>query len=389
MELALSPAAESFREGFRAWLEEALPAVAAAGDPAAGGQDAQMALRKRWGRALFDGGWAAPQWPEEHGGLGLGIEEAVVLAEELARADAPHPFNSNAINILGPTLLRFGTPSQQQRYLRPMLAHDEAWCQAFSEPGAGSDLAGQRTRVESDGEGWRLSGQKVWSSRAQYADLAYVLVRSESGSLRRAGLSLVLLALDQPGVEVRPIETMAGTSDFCEIFLDGAWVEGTDVIGEPGQGWEIAMYALSRERGPRQVERALSMNADLTDLVAAMRDRRPPLDDGERARVVDAYVRDRVVASVCRRILAVLSADDELGVLPSVLKLSWSRSHQDLLRLRGELDPGAVVRGREADGVAQETFLFSRGWTLQSGTTEVQRNIVAKAIGLPSGRSAG
>lgn len=386
MDLALPPAAESFREAFRAWLEEALPTVQMAGEPSTAGQDAQMALRRRWGRALFDGGWAAPQWPEEHGGLGLGIEEAVVLAEELARADAPHPFNSNAINILGPTLLRFGSPSQQRRYLRPMLAHEEAWCQAFSEPGAGSDLAGQRTRAERDGDGYRLSGHKIWSSRAQYADLAYVLVRSEGGSSRRDGLSLLLLSLDQPGVEVRPIETMAGTSDFCEIFLDGAWVEGTDVVGEPGQGWQVAMYALGRERGPRQVERALSMNADLTDLVAAVRDRRPPLDDGDRARIVDAYVRDRVVASVCRRILAVLSSGDELGVLPSVLKLSWSRSHQEVLRLRGDLDPGAVIRGGGVDGVVQETFLFSRGWTLQSGTTEVQRNVVAKTLGLPSGR---
>jgi alkylation response protein AidB-like acyl-CoA dehydrogenase len=386
MDLALPPAAESFRRAFRAWLEETLPAVASAGDPATTGQDARMALRRRWGRALFDGGWAAPQWPEEHGGLGLGIEEAVVLAEELARADAPHPFNSNAMNILGPTLLRFGTGWQQRRYLRPMLAHEETWCQAFSEPGAGSDLAGQRTRAERDGAGFRLSGHKIWSSRAQYADRAYVLVRSEPGSTRRDGLSLVLLALGQPGVEVRPIETMAGTSDFCELFLDGAWVESTDVVGEPGDGWRIAMYALGRERGPRQVERALSMHADLTDLVAAVRDRRPRLDDGERGRIVDAYVRDRVVASVCRRILAVLSAEDDLGVLPSVLKLSWSRSHQEVLRLRGDLDPAAVIRGREADGVAQETFLFSRGWTLQSGTTEVQRNVVAKALGLPSSR---
>lgn len=388
MDLTLSPAAEAFRGRLRGWIDARLADGTWAAPSGVDAEQRLMDLRKRWGRLLHDEGWAAPEWPVEYGGLGLGFEEAVVYVEEMARSGAPQPFNSNAINILGPTLLRFGTSEQRERLLPPMIAHESAWCQAFSEPGAGSDLAGITTRgaLSPSGDELRLTGHKIWSSRAQYADHCYILVRTEAGSQRQQGLSLMVLRLDQPGVEVRPIDTIAGTSDFCEIFLDDAVVPRSDVIGPLGEGWQVAMYALGRERGPRQAERTMTMADDLRRLIDDVIADGEPLEGATLAGLVELHVRAVEVNAVMRRILAQLADGEPLGILPSVLKLDWSRTHQDILALRARLLPGSTLLGRETENPAQERLLYTRGYTLQSGTTEVQRNIVAKALGLPSSR---
>ena len=389
MDLSLSPDAEDFRGRLRAWIDTQLTGGAWATPT---GEDAEarlMDLRKRWGRLLHEQGWAAPEWPVEFGGLGLGFEEAVVYVEEMARSGAPQPFNSNAINILGPTLIRFGTLEQRERLLPPMIAHESAWCQAFSEPGAGSDLAGIATRAtpSADGSVLHLTGHKLWSSRAQYADHCYILARTDPASSRQQGLSLMVLRLDQPGVEVRPIETIAGTSDFCEIFLDGAVVPREDVVGELGAGWQVAMYALGRERGPRQAERTMTMADDLRALIADVVAREGALEGATLAQLVELHVRAEEVRAVVRRILAQLADGAPLGILPSVLKLDWSRTHQDVLAMRSRLLPEETLLGRLADNPTQERLFYTRGYSLQSGTTEIQRNIVAKALGMPSSRS--
>lgn len=391
MNLSLSASAEDFRRRLRDWLDARLSDDTWTAPVGPDGEARLMELRKRWGRLLHEEGWAAPEWPTAFGGLGLGFEEAVVYVEEMARSGAPQPFNSNAINILGPTLMHHGTEEQRERLLPPMIAHESAWCQAFSEPGAGSDLAGIVTRAEpsADGSVLRLTGHKIWSSRAQYADHCYALVRTDPASTRQQGLSLVVLRLDQPGVEVRPIDTIAGTSDFCEIFLDGAVVPTADVIGPVGEGWKVAMYALGRERGPRQAERTMTMADDLDRLVAALTRDGEPLEGTTLADVVDLHVRAAEVRAVVRRILAQLADDAPLGILPSVLKLDWSRTHQDILALRSRLLPEETLLGREVENAVQERLLYTRGYSLQSGTTEIQRNIVAKSLGMPSSRRGG
>lgn len=389
VDFTLSPAAEEFRLEFRAWLESSMPREWSSYAMHRQSFDEAVQVRRDWGKLLHTGGWAGPSWPVSKGGLGLGIDEMAAYTEELVGCGAPEPMNANSIGILAPTIMKFGTADQQDRHLPPMLAHDVSWCQGFSEPGAGSDLAGLTTRAVHDPEAgvYRIAGQKLWTSRAQYADWCYILVRTEAGSKRHQGISMMLMRMDQPGVDVRPLRSIAGSSEFSELFLDGAIVEERDLIGESGDGWKLAMFALSNERGPRLIERALKFRkeeaAALGDLMRESgKNSASPAEVPES--MAQAHIDARVVDAMAHRILALSAEGAALGALPSMSKMVWSEGYQRFLT--------AIVKSFGADGLVkeppfdawQDKLLRGRSATIYGGTSEVQRNIIAKSLGLPA-----
>jgi alkylation response protein AidB-like acyl-CoA dehydrogenase len=390
VDFALSPAAEKFRARFVEWLDAELPEEWRNYSMHGSTFDEVVEVRRAWGRLLHAGGWAGPSWPVAHGGLGLGTEELTAYCEELVRCGAPEPMNSNAIGILAPTIMKYGTVEQKERFLPPMLAHDELWCQGFSEPAAGSDLAGLATTATHDpGDGvYRINGQKLWTSRGQYADWCYVLARTGQGSKRHEGISMMLMPMHQPGVDVRPLRNITGSSEFNELFLTDATAQDCDVIGPVGDGWQVANFALSNERGPRLIERALTFKQEQTK---GLEDLMGTWDDGPSAGVdavpdsmVAAHIDARVVDAMAHRILALTAEGASVGVLASMSKLIWSEGYQRFL--------SALVEAFGADGASdvapfavwQDRLLRSRAGTIYGGTSEVQRNIIAKSLGLPA-----
>lgn len=379
---------EEFRAEVRGWLEEHLSGEYAAlrglGGP---GKDHEAhEERLAWNRLLAEHGWTGVGWPTEHGGRGLTLWQQVVFHEEYARAGAPARVNHLGEELLGPTLMAFGTREQQERFLPPILAVEELWAQGYSEPGAGSDLANVQTKARRDGGDWVLDGQKVWTSNAHESQWLFVLARSEPGSQRHRGLSFLLVPIDQPGVEVRPIEQLTGGSEFNEVFLTGARTSADLVVGEPGDGWRVAMALLGFERGVSVLGQVIGFARELEGVVALAR---------ENGALEDPLLRDRLAGlkvelQVLRwQALRALAGEDEGAA--SVFKLVWARWHQRLgevaMAVRG-LD--GLVAGPSTSDAAyvlddwQRLFLFSRADTIYGGSDEVQRNILAeRVLGLP------
>jgi alkylation response protein AidB-like acyl-CoA dehydrogenase len=384
VDLSYSPDDEAFRAEIRTWLGDNLTGEFAAlrglGGP---GKDHEVIEeRLAWNRHLAAHGWTGVGWPEEHGGQGLSIWQQVIFHEEYARADAPARVNHLGEELLGPTLMAFGTEEQQARFLPKILAVEELWAQGYSEPGAGSDLANVQTKARLEEGEWVLDGQKVWTSNAHFSQWLFVLARSEPGSERHRGLSFLLVPIDQDGVEVRPIEQLTGGSEFNEVFLTGARTAADLVVGEPGDGWRVAMGLLGFERGVSVLGQVVGFARELDHVVTVARD---------NGAIDDPVLRDRlaqlaVELEVMRwQALRGLSADDEAA--PSVFKLVWASWHKRLgevaMDVRG-LD-GLVARAApyELDDL-QRLFLFSRADTLYGGSDEVQRNILAeRVLGLP------
>ncbi|SFM99868.1 Acyl-CoA dehydrogenase [Streptomyces sp. cf124] len=370
---------EAFRAEARAWL----------GAHAGVGED-----RRAWERTLGAAGWIGLGWAE--GGYGnrtATLVRQVVWAEEYARADVPARSGHIGEKLLAPTLIAFGSEEQKRRFLPPIARGDELWCQGYSEPGAGSDLAGVRTRAERADDGsYRITGQKIWTSLAHEADWCFVLARTEPGSERHHGLSLLLVPMDQPGrIEVRPIRQLTGTSEFNEVFFDGAHARAEHVVGGEGNGWRVAMGLLGFERGVSTLAQQIGFEEELKDVVRAA------VDSGA---VDDAVVRDRLVRQWAElrtmrwnalRTLGGAEGGAEPGA-PSVAKLLWGRWHRRLGELAMEVRGArAAVGPREwsaAEPYAldpfQHLFLFSRADTIYGGSDEVQRTIIAeRVLGLP------
>jgi alkylation response protein AidB-like acyl-CoA dehydrogenase len=387
VDFSLSAEAEAFRARLRAWLDAELPERWRNYSAHGSSFDDVVEARRGWGRLLHSAGWAGPSWPVEHGGLGLGIEELTAYCEELVRYGVPEAMNSNAIGILAPTIMRYGTPEQQQRFLPPMLAHDELWCQGFSEPGAGSDLAGLNTAAVHDPEAgvYRITGQKLWTSRGQYADWCYVLARTTPGSKRHAGISMLLMPMNQPGVDVRPLLNITGSSEFNELFLTDAIAQDTHVIGPVGEGWTVTNFALSNERGPRLIERALTFGeeqrAGLDDVLALQAAQGRTLEVSDA--LVRGYIDSLVTAAMAHRILALTAEGAPVGVLASMSKLAWSEGNQRFQRAVVDAAGEAGVGADAPWDKWQDRLLRARAGTIYGGTSEVQRNIIAKSLGLP------
>ncbi|MEU1102984.1 acyl-CoA dehydrogenase family protein [Streptomyces tibetensis] len=375
MDFDFGPEDDAFRSEARAWL-----AVRADG----------VSDRRTWERALGAAGWIGLGWGEDgYGNRRATLTQQVVWAEEYARSGAPARSGHIGENLLAPTLLAHGTDEQKSRFLPPIAAGAELWCQGYSEPGAGSDLAGIRTAAvpEPDGRTYRVTGQKIWTSLAHEADWCFVLARTEPGSVRHHGLSFLLVPMDQPGrIEVRPIRQMTGTADFNEVFFDGARAE--HVVGGAGNGWRVAMSLLGFERGVSTLAQQIGFAEELDAVVRAA---------VESGAVRDPVVRERLVRQWAElrtmrwNALRTLGGSGDAGA-PSVAKLLWAGWHQRL----GEL--AVLVRGAAAGvgpadwsasepyelDAAQHLFLFSRADTIYGGSDQIQRTIIAeRVLGLP------
>ena len=391
MDFSLSEAAESFRAEFAGWLATSLPAQWRDLSAEHAGSPAGVQVRRAWARRLFEAGYAGPTWPTEHGGMGLTVDEQFVYLSELVTAGAPDVLNNNAIGVFGPCLMRYGSPAQRERYLAPLLSNDEVWCQGFSEPDAGSDLANLGTRAVREGDCFRISGQKVWTTNATHADYCYLLARTGAPGGRTSGVTMFVLDMASAGVTARPLRNITGADDFSEVFLDEVEVSIHDVVGEIGQGWEIAMFALSQERTSAVAYRALRMRRDLVRIVELVRSRFGAEVAADPATAIGRDLADlvataRMVDALVSRNLAVIASGRDVGVYSPMVILTWSQATQRLheLAMRVVGPDGLDLGG--PDGHWFNSMLFARSATIAGGTSEIQRNIIAKTLGLPSGR---
>lgn len=375
-------AVEEFRAEVRAWLDDNLVGEFAKlkglGGP--GREHEAFEERMAWNRHLADAGLTCLGWPVEHGGRGLSVAHRVAFYEEYARADAPDKVNHLGEELLGPTLIAFGTPAQQQRFLPGIRNVTELWCQGYSEPGAGSDLANVATTAVLDGDRWVINGQKVWTSLAHLSQWCFVVARTEKGSKRHHGLSYLLVPLDQPGVEIRPIVQLTGTSEFNEVFFDDAVTDADLVVGEPGDGWKVAMGTLTFERGVSTLGQQIRYARELSSLAELAARNGAAEDPLIRERLTRSWVGLRSMRSY-----ALATMDVEQPGQDNVSKLLWANWHRDLGELAMDIigRDSMVLRDGEFDEW-QRLYLFTRSDTIYGGSNEIQRNIIAeRVLGLP------
>jgi alkylation response protein AidB-like acyl-CoA dehydrogenase len=383
MDLTESSELVGFRTEVRDWLaanvpRERLPSL----DTETG-----FAAHREWERRMFDAGLAVVTWPNEYGGRGLGLLEWLVFEEEYWAAGAPARVSQNGIFLLAPTILEFGTAAQQDRFLTPMARADEVWAQGWSEPGAGSDLAALRSRADKVAGGWRLNGQKTWSTRAAFADWMFGLFRSDPESNRHHGLTYLMFSLGSPGVTVRPIRQLDGEPGFAEVFLDDVFVPDDQVLGDVGQGWRVAMSTTTSERGLtlRSPGRFMASADRLVELFRRTTETAPDAAAAAADAVVDAWMdADAYRLYVLGTALRALD-DEPIGAESSANKLFWSELdisiHQAALALLGER--ATLVDDVESSGWL-DGYQFALAGPIYAGTNEVQRNLVAeRVLGLP------
>ncbi|NUT35815.1 MAG: acyl-CoA dehydrogenase [Hamadaea sp.] len=354
---------ERLRREIRDWLAENLGPEAHA-DPLA------------WARRMAAAGWTCVAWPKEHGGRGLTLSEQVVFHEEYARSGAPARAGYLGEELLGPTLIAHGTPAQHERFLPEIVAVRETWCQGYSEPDAGSDLAAVRTRASLDDGEWIIHGQKIWTSNAHLADWCFLLARTTPGSRRHEGLSYLLVPMRQEGITVRPIRQITGDAEFNEVFFDGARTSADLVVGDVGGGWRIAMATLGFERGAATLGQQIGFRRELDALVALARANGSAADP----RIADRLARARIGLAVLRAHALRMQGRD-----PSVAKLLWTRWHRELGELAMRVLGDAGLRTDDpATAEWQRVFLFGRAETIFGGSDEIQRGVIAeRVLGLP------
>ncbi len=388
MDLRDRPEDEAFRREVQEWMAAHVVGEYAAlgGRGGSGDETFGFDVRLQWEKELAAGGWTCLGWPEEFGGRGASIAHQVIFNEEYVKAKAPGRASILGEGLLGPTLIQYGTPEQQARFLPRIVDGSELWCQGYSEPNAGSDLANVATKAELDGDEWVISGQKVWTSLAHQSDWCFVVCRTEPGSTRHHGLSYLLVPMDQPGVDVRPITQVTKTSEFNEVFFDGARTARDLVVGEPGQGWKVALATLAYERGVGLLGHLLSFRRELDHLVAVAQENGRADDPVVRQRLARSYVELEVLRFNTLRSLS--GYDGPVAPAEaSIIKLFWAGWHQRLGELAIDvLGPAGLVAESfpyELDEF-QRTFLFSRSETIYGGSDEIQRNIIGeRVLGLP------
>jgi alkylation response protein AidB-like acyl-CoA dehydrogenase len=406
MDLNYPPEAEAFRTEIRAWLEENLPAgwfdEGFEMDAAAKG-----AWQQEWTKTLFEGGWICATWPKEYGGKGLSTMEAVVLNEEFAKAGAPMRADFFGDTLVGPTILQWGTEEQKKDFLPKILSGQIAWCQGFSEPDAGSDLAGLKTKAVLDGDEWVVNGQKIWTTQGFVADYIFILCRTDPDAPKHKGISYLLCPMKQPGVEVRPIEQVDGSAEFCEVFFTDAKCPKDNVVGGVNNGWNVAMTTLGFERGTSATTGYRRFERELDIIVEKARANGKIDDPVVRQGLAWAYSNVQIMRiNGLRSLTAVLTKkkDPSITALSLTNKMFWSEYHQKVMELAmdvlgmegqvltGRTDIEEVVPGygaRQANrrypaSPLQSSFFFSRSETIWGGTAQIQRNIVGERyLGLP------
>ena len=389
MDLRFSAEDEAFRAEVRQWLDDHLAGEFASlrGRGGPGDEHADFEGRRAWERALGRAGWTCVGWPREHGGRGAGLHQQVIFYEEYARARAPARVGIVGEGLLGPTLIAFGSEAQKRRFLPPIVRGDELWCQGYSEPNAGSDLANVATRAVLDGDEWVVTGQKVWTSLAHWSDWCFVLCRTDLDAPKHRGISYLLVPMRQPGVEVRPIVQLTGTSEFNEVFFDGARTGAADVVGDVNGGWKVAMRTLAFERGASTLGQQLAFENELRHVTEIARKNGASADPVMRQRLARAWIGLRIMRFNALRTLSAMQGD-ELTREGMITKLYWAAWHRELGELAMDvLGPEAELAEDapyELTGL-QRLFLFTRADTIYGGSNQVQRNIIGeRALGLPA-----
>jgi alkylation response protein AidB-like acyl-CoA dehydrogenase len=393
MDLNLSPEDRAFRDQTRKWLEGNVPRT----------ELKTLDERRAWHRRMFEAGYVGMGWPKEYGGQGASPMKMAIVADEMARANAPAPINGLGIGFIGPTIIIHGTDAQKQRYLKKILAAEEIWCQLYSEPNSGSDLASLRTRADDKGSYFEVNGQKIWTSGGHISDWGILLARTDPSVAKHKGISCFLLNMRQPGVEVRPLKQITGSAEFNEVFMTNARVEKSDLLGRLGQGWEIAQTTLGFERGGNSIARVTRYASAFDRLVEAAR----KLRRGGKALLEDPVVRiklGRVYAEMevqryaALRVLSMLQKGDSPGAASSITKLSYSEFEKryyelcmEILGPYGQVTDGGLEESSldvdSSSGVRSSwayAFLWARAGTIYSGSSEIQKNVIGeRVLGLP------
>jgi alkylation response protein AidB-like acyl-CoA dehydrogenase len=407
MDVSYPAEVEAFRAEVRAVLAEELPPGWQGIGAIADREDAER-FAAWWRQALYRRGLLGITWPREYGGRGLSRLHQVVLVEELARSGVPYGEHTDlfGIKMLGSTLLRWGTEEQKARFLPRILSGADRWCQGFSEPDAGSDLASLAARAALDGAEWVIDGQKIWTSVAHRASWIFLLARTDPRAVGHAGLSFLLCPLGQPGIEIRPIRALTGDSDFNEVFFTGARTPADLVVGAPGEGWQVAMTLLGHERGEEAATNPILFRAELDRLFTLAAERGRQHDPLIRQRLAWCYARVEIMRYLGYRILTQVHGGTDLGPAASVAKLYWSEYHVAATELALDIEglDGLVPEGRgplravrtDDPGAPNSTgswlgaFLNARAGTIYAGTSEVQRNVLAETVlGLPKEKRHG
>jgi alkylation response protein AidB-like acyl-CoA dehydrogenase len=390
MDLGFTAEEEVFREEVRTWLDRNLPSEWGSGGVGGYREDADEDIQRQWQRRLHDGGWLKLSWPREAGGRAATPVMQAIYHEEMAKAGAPGILGRLGVSLLAPTLLVHGSPWQKEAYLEKILSGEMIFCQGFSEPDAGSDLAGLRARAERRDGRWVLDGQKTWSSGAHYADKSFLLARTDPDADAHKGISFFLVDMHQPGVEVRPIRQMTGGGEFCEIFLSGAVVDDRDLVGEPGAGWKIAMTVFGFERGG--LAQAARFERAVAQLATLARDRGAGADVTVRQKVAQAQIEAHVFRLIGLRNLTSAQHGHAPGPEASMTKLYWSEMDKRIQETAvsvqgpyGALAPDSAFAVE--DGRWQYGWMWAQAETIYAGSSEILRNIIAeRVLGLPRGR---
>jgi alkylation response protein AidB-like acyl-CoA dehydrogenase len=376
VDLTLTEEQEAFRDEFRSWLEANDPGPEPDGD-----DSAKFEFQRRWQKRLHEDRWAGVAWPEEYGGRGATLIEQAIYSAEMARAKVPRPANVLGLVMGGPVVMAHGTEEQKERWLEPILSAEEIWCQGFSEPESGSDLASLKTRAVQEDGGWRVTGQKVWTTLAHVSKWCMLVARTDTGVAKHKGLTYFICDMEQEGIEVRPLVQITGEAEFNEVFFEGAWIPDENVVGGVGNGWMVAITTLMNERAGLGAASAVGIQNDLDALIELI---------GERGIADDPLIRQRVaelkIGTEALRLGSMRSLTQQMktgvpGPEGSVAKLQWSSVNQALTELATEvLGPAGLERESEWT----YKMLRSRANSIEGGTTEVLKNIVAeRVLGLP------
>jgi alkylation response protein AidB-like acyl-CoA dehydrogenase len=405
MELTYDDAAESFRKEIRGWLEDNLPA-------GWGSDDFELTPEERaefnesWPRKLYEGGWICATWPKEYGGKGLTTMEGVVLAEEFARLKAPLRADFFGDTLVGPTILQWGTEEQKRDFLPRILNGTMRWCQGFSEPNSGSDLASLKTSAVLDGDEWVINGQKVWTTGGHHADYCFLLTRTDPDSPKHKGISYLLVPMHQPGVEVRGIVQPDGTAEFCEVFFTDARCPKDNVVGGVNNGWKVANSTLAFERGMSATTGYRRFEEEYELMVDAARERGVLDQPDIRQRLAEYYTKVQILRTNGLRSLSTTlmnKKDPSIAALGALNKMYWSEMHKAAMELALDIfgadsmlvdagpDSGSwpgALRDKRREGYPvspmMSSFFFSRSETIWGGTSQIQRNIVGeRVLGLP------
>ncbi len=396
MDFKLTPQEEAFRDQLRRWLEVNAPGDWAKLRSRFATKEAEIAFLKGWQRKLYEAGYVGFHWPKEYGGRGATIMEQAIFCEEMARAKAPELPNVIGLDMAGPAIIHHGTEAQKKRYLPKILSAEEIWCQGFSEPNSGSDLAALQTRAELKNGAYLVNGQKVWTSYAHIAQWCILLTRTDPKAPKHKGLTYFLVDMRSPGVTVKPLRQMSGDAEFNELFFENAEVPAENILGRENGGWEVAITTLMFERGPRTISRQLMLLQGIDAAIDLARhlDRhgnKASQDPVIRQRLAQFYIDSHAVRYSTLRALTKLLRGEPPGPEGSASKLFWSETWQRLLELMLELEGPYALLWEGTDwaiegGYWQFRHLRSRGDTIAAGTSEIQRNIIAeRVLGLPKG----